>query len=204
MYKFFVKRVLDLFIALFALILFSPLLFVTTIVLAFANKGSVFFTQVRPGKNEKLFKILKFKTMNDRKDKQGNLLADHQRLTKIGALVRKTSLDELPQLLNVIWGNMSLIGPRPLLPEYLPLYNAEQQQRHLVKPGITGWAQVNGRNAISWEQKFALDVWYVKHLGFRLDLKILALTVKKVIMKEGISSTTSVTMEKFKGNSCTL
>ena len=142
--------------------------------------------------------------MNDRKDKQGNLLADHQRLTKIGALVRKTSLDELPQLLNVIWGNMSLIGPRPLLPEYLPLYNAEQQQRHLVKPGITGWAQVNGRNAISWEQKFALDVWYVKHLGFRLDLKILALTVKKVIMKEGISSTTSVTMEKFKGNSCTL
>ncbi len=200
MYKHFFKRLIDFVMALIGFIVLSPIFFVVTLLLFFANNGKSFFFQVRPGKNAKLFKIIKFKTMNDKQAKDGELLPDHLRLTKVGNFVRKTSLDEIPQLLNVLKGDMSLIGPRPLLPEYLPLYSAEQNRRHLVKPGITGWAQINGRNAISWEQKFKLDVWYVDHLSFLLDLKILLLTLKKVVVREGISSTTSVTMEKFTGN----
>ncbi len=173
---------------------------IVTIFLAIANEGKPFFFQVRPGKNEKLFKIIKFKTMNEKKDEQGNLLSDAERLTKVGAFVRKTSLDEIPQLLNVIKGDMSLIGPRPLLPRYLPLYNDEQRKRHNVRPGITGWAQINGRNAISWQQKFEYDVWYVENVSFMLDLKILLLTVKKVFVSEGISQEGQATMEEFKGN----
>lgn len=200
MYKNYLKRTLDFILGFFGFLLLSPILCVVTILLAIANQGKPFFFQTRPGKNEKLFNIVKFKTMNDQKDNNGNLLPDIQRLTKMGSFVRKTSLDELPQLLNVLKGDMSLIGPRPLLPEYLPLYNGEQKKRHLVRPGITGWAQINGRNAISWEDKFKLDVFYVKNLSFLLDLKILFLTLKKVVIREGISSKTSATMEYFKGN----
>lgn len=200
MYKFFIKRVFDFAAALVGIVLFSPLLFLVTIGLFVANQGQPFFFQTRPGKNEKLFRIIKFKTMNDKKNAEGNLLSDADRLTPIGAWVRKTSLDEVPQLFNVLLGDMSLIGPRPLLPEYLTLYNTEQKKRHAVRPGITGWAQVNGRNAISWMQKFEYDVWYVEHLSFKLDLKILFLTIKKVLIKEGINSNTSATMEVFKGN----
>lgn len=190
---------MDLILGVVGLLILSPIFVVVTFFLYFANDGSPFFFQTRPGKNEKLFNIIKFKTMNDRKDSNGNLLPDAERLTKVGKFVRKTSLDEIPQLINVIKGDMSLIGPRPLLPEYLPLYNAFQKQRHQVRPGITGWAQVNGRNAIGWDQKFEYDVWYVKHLSFLLDSKILLLTIKKVFVSEGISSDTSVTMEKFTG-----
>ena len=168
--------------------------------LAIANDGKAFFFQKRPGKNGRIFSIIKFRTMHEKKDAFGNLLPDAERLTAIGQVVRKSSLDEIPQLLNVIKGDMSLIGPRPLLPEYLPLYNDLQNRRHSVKPGITGWAQVNGRNAISWHQKFNFDVWYVENVSFLLDLKILWMTVKKVVIKEGISAEGSVTMEKFKGN----
>lgn len=200
MYSFYLKRVFDFSAALIGLALFSPLFLLVTIGLFLANQGKPFFFQLRPGKNEKLFRIVKFKTMNDKKDAEGNLLSDAERLTPIGAWVRKTSLDELPQLFNVLLGDMSLIGPRPLLPEYLPLYDEQQKRRHDVRPGITGWAQVNGRNAISWTQKFEYDVWYVEHLSLLLDLKILFLTIKKVIVKEGINSNTSVTMEVFKGN----
>ncbi|PJA06310.1 MAG: lipid carrier--UDP-N-acetylgalactosaminyltransferase, partial [Flavobacteriales bacterium CG_4_10_14_0_2_um_filter_35_18] len=164
-----------------------------------ANNGKPFFFQLRPGKNGKIFKIVKFKTMNDKKDHEGNLLPDAKRLTKIGSFVRKTSLDELPQLFNVLKGEMSLIGPRPLLVEYLPLYSEEQNRRHEVKPGITGWAQVNGRNAISWEDKFKYDVWYVDNASFLVDMRILFLTIKKVLGSENISSKTSLTIEKFKG-----
>ena len=199
MYKLFFKRFLDFFVALTGLVLLSPIFIVVTIGLFFANQGKPFFFQFRPGKNEKLFKIIKFKTMNERKDADGNLLSDAERLTKIGSFVRKTSLDEIPQLLNVIKGDMSLIGPRPLLPQYLPLYNDFQKKRHHVRPGITGWAQVNGRNAISWDQKFTFDVWYVENLTFLLDIKILFLTVKKVIVREGISQEGEVTMQAFKG-----
>lgn len=199
MYKY-IKPLIDFLVCLIALSLLSPILFLVTILLFWANGGKPFFFQLRPGKNAVLFKIIKFKTMNDKKDSNGELLPDHKRLTKIGAFVRKTSLDEIPQLINVLKGDMSLIGPRPLLPEYLPLYNEEQMRRHEVKPGITGWAQVNGRNAISWQEKFKLDVWYVNHVNFSLDLKIVWLTIKKVLLKEGISSATSVTMEKFSGN----
>lgn len=199
MYKY-NKAVIDFLGSLIALLLLSPILLVTTLLLFFANGGKPFFVQIRPGKGGKLFKIIKFKTMNDKKDVYGNLLPDNLRLTKIGNFVRKSSLDEIPQLINVLKGDMSLIGPRPLLPEYLPLYSEEQYRRHEVKPGITGWAQVNGRNAISWQEKFKLDVWYVNHLSFSVDLKIIWLTVKKVMVKEGISSSTSVTMEKFTGN----
>lgn len=170
-----------------------------TLLLAWANRGKPFFTQVRPGKDEQLFTLLKFRTMNDKKDADGKLLDDEKRLTGIGSWIRKTSLDELPQLLNVIMGDMSLVGPRPLLPEYLVLYTAEQRQRHNVKPGITGWAQVNGRNAISWEQKFELDTWYVHHMSFALDCKIIMMTLKKVINAEGISNAESATMPYFKG-----
>ncbi len=173
---------------------------VVTIGLYFANNGKPFFFQTRPGKNARLFRIIKFKTMNDKKDAQGMLLPDAERLTKIGSFVRKTSLDEIPQLLNVLKGEMSLIGPRPLLPEYLPLYSPEQYRRHEVRPGITGWAQVNGRNAISWQQKFEYDVWYVDHLSFALDLRILFLTLKKVLIREGINTDGQATTERFKGN----
>ncbi|MGF1924172.1 MAG: sugar transferase [Bacteroidia bacterium] len=200
MYKQFFKKLLDSILALVGFFLLFPVFLIVTMFLFISNQGKPFFFQIRPGLHGKLFKIIKFKTMNDKIDKNGELLPDELRLSKVGIFVRKTSLDEIPQLLNVIIGDMSLVGPRPLLPEYLSLYNEEQYRRHLVKPGITGWAQVNGRNAISWDQKFKLDVWYVNNVSFLLDLKILWLTVKKVIVKEGISSGQSVTMDKFKGN----
>ena len=200
MYKTVFKRVFDFLAALLGLVLLSPVFFIVTIGLYFANQGKPFFFQSRPGKNGVIFKIIKFKTMNDKKDKAGNLLSDGERLTKIGTFVRKTSLDEIPQLLNVLKGDMSLIGPRPLLPEYLPLYNEVQKRRHEVRPGITGWAQVNGRNAISWEKKFEYDVWYVEHLSFLLDIKIFFLTLKKVFVSEGINMQGQVTTEAFKGN----
>jgi undecaprenyl phosphate N,N'-diacetylbacillosamine 1-phosphate transferase len=200
MYKFFIKRTLDLIIAFVGLVIVSPILVIISIGLYFANSGKPFFFQLRPGKNAKLFKIVKFKTMNDKKDKTGNLLADAQRLTKIGAFVRKTSLDELPQLLNVLRGEMSLIGPRPLLPEYLPLYSKLQNTRHDLRPGITGWAQVNGRNALSWNQKFEYDVWYVDNMSFVLDIKIVLKTIQKVIKREGVNSGDFATMEAFVGN----
>ena len=200
MYKNYFKRFLDFLAALLGLFLLSPIFIVVTIGLFFANQGKPFFFQTRPGKNEKLFRIVKFKTMNDKKDAAGNLLSDAERLTKIGAFVRKTSLDEIPQLLNVLKGDMSIVGPRPLLPEYLPLYNAQQKKRHNVTPGITGWAQVNGRNAISWEDKFEYDLWYVEKISFELDIKIVFLTIKKVFISEGINADNSATTEAFKGN----
>jgi len=195
------KRTLDFCLTLFALVILSPLLLLIVIWLHFANKGAgVFFTQERPGKGGKIFKVIKFKTMTDERDADGNLLPDEQRLTKVGRFVRSTSIDELPQLINVLKGDMALIGPRPLLVQYLPLYNKEQARRHEVRPGITGWAQCHGRNAISWSKKFELDVWYVDHCSFLLDLKIILLTIKKVLVREGISSETSATMEPFTGN----
>ncbi len=200
MYKSFFKNIIDFILASFGLLVLSPIFIIAIIGLYFANQGKPFFFQLRPGKNEKAFKIIKFKTMNDKKDSDGNLLSDDLRLTKIGKFIRKTSLDEIPQLLNVIKGEMSLIGPRPLLPEYLPLYNQTQKKRHNVKPGITGWAQVNGRNAISWEQKFEYDVWYVDNISFILDFKIFFMTIKKVFIKEGINMQGQVTTEVFKGN----
>lgn len=200
MYRFVLKRIFDFLVASIGLIILSPIFIIVTGYLYFSNDGKPFFFQFRPGLNGKIFKIIKFKTMNDKKDADGVLLSDEARITKIGLFVRKSSLDEIPQLLNVLKGDMSLIGPRPLLPEYLPLYDELQNKRHLVKPGITGWAQINGRNAISWDNKFKLDVWYVENMSFLLDLKILWLTAKKVIFKEGISSDTSVTMEKFNGS----
>lgn len=200
MYKTVFKRIFDFFLALLGLCLLSPLLVIVSIGLYFANEGKPFFFQSRPGKNGVIFKIIKFKTMSDKKDNSGNLLSDGERLTKIGAFVRKTSLDEIPQLFNVIKGDMSLIGPRPLLPQYLPLYNELQHRRHEVKPGITGWAQVNGRNAISWDKKFEYDIWYVQHSSFKLDIKIFFLTIKKVFISEGINMQGQVTTEAFKGN----
>jgi len=196
-----IKRIFDLAASLIALILLSPILALLIICLHFANKGAgVFFTQPRPGKNEKIFNVIKFKTMTDEKDSKGNLLPDALRITTIGKLVRSTSLDEFPQLINVLKGDMALIGPRPLLVQYLPLYSERQARRHEVRPGITGWAQINGRNTIGWQQKFEYDVWYVEHISCLLDLKILFLTIKKVFMREGISSETSETMEAFRGN----
>ncbi|MDO9509997.1 MAG: sugar transferase [Candidatus Magasanikbacteria bacterium] len=200
MYNPYIKRILDFSIALLGLLILSPLLLFVIIGLTIANNGKPFFFQLRPGKDGKIFKIVKFKTMNDKKDNEGNLLPDAKRLTKIGSFVRKTSLDELPQLFNVLKGEMSLIGPRPLLVEYLPLYTKTQNRRHEVNPGITGWAQVNGRNAIGWKQKFDYDVWYVDHLSFLLDLKIIVLTIKKVLIREDITSSTSATMEIFRGD----
>jgi lipopolysaccharide/colanic/teichoic acid biosynthesis glycosyltransferase len=194
------KRGFDFILALVIFILFFPVFLACSMLLIIINKGTPFFFQTRPGKNEKLFKIIKFKTMTDARDAKGELLPDKERITWIGNIIRKTSLDEIPQLLNVIKGDMALVGPRPLLPEYLPLYDEEQKKRHLVKPGITGWAQVNGRNAISWKEKFKYDVWYVENQSFLLDVKILFLTVKKVFKSEGISAANSVTMEKFRGN----
>lgn len=200
MYKNFLKRLLDFLAAFFGLLVLSPVFIVVTIGLYIANKGKPFFFQERPGKDEKVFKIVKFKTMTDETDANGNLLPDADRLTKIGQFVRKTSLDEIPQLINVLIGDMSLIGPRPLLVQYLLLYNDTQKRRHNVRPGISGWAQVNGRNAISWEQKFEYDVWYVDHISFLLDAKILFLTIKKVFIREGISQEGEATMEFFKGS----
>lgn len=200
MYKRFFKRILDFFIALIGLVVLFPLLVLISIFLFFATSGSPFFFQNRPGKQGVVFKIVKFKTMNDKKDKEGNLFSDEIRLTKVGRFIRKTSLDELPQLINVVKGDMSLIGPRPLLIDYLQLYSDHQKRRHEVKPGITGWAQVNGRNAISWSEKFDYDVWYVTNCSFILDCKIVILTIKKVFMSEGISAAGSMTTEKFKGN----
>lgn len=200
MYNQFFKRFIDFFAAFFGLLLLSPIFIIVMIALFIANQGKPFFFQRRPGKNGRIFKIIKFKSMNDKKDAQGNLLPDADRLTKVGAFVRKTSLDEIPQLINVLKGDMSLIGPRPLLVQYLPLYNDFQKRRHEVRPGITGWAQVNGRNAISWNQKFEYDVWYVDHISFGLDIKILFMTLKKVFVREGISQEGEATMEVFKGN----
>ena len=200
MYKNGIKRIIDFVLSLIGLVVLSPVFIIVTILLYFANKGAgVFFTQERPGKEGQIFKVIKFKTMTDERDEKGELLSDKERLTKIGQFIRSTSLDEIPQLINVLKGDMALIGPRPLLVDYLPLYSKQQARRHEVRPGITGWAQVNGRNAISWTDKFKLDVWYVDHLSFQLDLKIFFLTLKKVFMREGISSDTSVTMEPFKG-----
>ena len=201
MYSHFLKRILDFLIVFCVLVTIWPILLLLIIWLHFANKGAgVFFTQERPGKTGKIFKVIKFKTMTDECDANGDLLPDEQRLTKVGKFIRSTSVDELPQLINVLRGDMALIGPRPLLPQYLPLYNKEQARRHEVRPGITGWAQVNGRNAISWTKKFELDVWYVDHCSFILDLRIIVLTIKKVFVREGISSETSATMEYFTGN----
>lgn len=199
LYRKYIKGVVDRLVAVIAFLLLSPVFLVLVILLAFANRGKPFFRQVRPGRQERLFRVLKFKTMNDRRDASGQLLPDVERLTPIGRFVRAASLDELPQLLNVVAGDMSLVGPRPLLPDYLPLYDARQRRRHEVKPGITGWAQVNGRNAIGWEQKFNYDVWYVDNLTPALDLKIIAMTVRKVFKREGISSATAATMERFTG-----
>lgn len=201
MYKSFIKRISDFLLSLIGLIVLSPVFLVVFILLFIKNSGNAFFFQKRPGKHQKIFKVIKFKTMNDKKDENGNLLPDARRLTGIGTFIRKTSLDEIPQLLNVLKGDMSLIGPRPLLIQYLPLYNEFQKKRHNVKPGITGWAQVNGRNAINWQRKFEYDVWYVEHMNFLLDIKIMFLTVKKVLRSEGINQRNSATIENFKGNS---
>lgn len=200
MYAHFLKRLIDFTIVLVVLLVIWPILFIITIWLHFANKGAgAFFTQERPGKDGKIFKVIKYKTMTDERDAQGNLLPDADRLTSVGKFVRSISIDELPQLINVLKGDMALIGPRPLLPQYLPLYSKEQARRHEVRPGITGWAQVNGRNAISWTKKFELDVWYVDHCSFALDLKIIFLTIKKVFIREGISQEGQATMEFFNG-----
>lgn len=201
MYKHFFKRVLDFFISLVALICISPILLVVTIWLHFANKGAgAFFFQERPGKDAKIFKVIKFKTMTDERDADGKLLPDEKRLTKVGKFVRSTSVDELPQLINVFKGDMSLIGPRPLLVQYLPLYSPEQARRHEVRPGISGWAQCHGRNAISWTEKFKLDVWYVDHCTLWTDIKVIFITIKNVLMRKDINSATSATMEVFNGN----
>lgn len=199
MYKNYLKRLFDFLAAFFGLILLSPIFIIVMVGLYFANQGKPFFFQARPGKNERIFKIIKFKTMNDKKNTQGNLLSDAERLTPIGAFVRKTSLDEIPQLINVLKGDMSLIGPRPLLIQYLSLYNDIQKRRHEVRPGITGWAQVNGRNAITWKRKFELDVEYVDNLSLLMDLKVFVTTFKKVFKSEGISQEGQVTAEAFNG-----
>lgn len=201
MYKYFFKRLIDFIIVFCVLVVIWPILLIITLWLHFVNKGAgAFFTQERPGKGGKIFKVIKFKTMTDERDADGNLLPDADRLTNVGRFVRSTSIDELPQLINVLKGDMALIGPRPLLVQYLPLYSKEQARRHDVRPGITGWAQVNGRNAISWTKKFELDVWYVDHCSFWLDVKIIFLTIKKVFVREGISQEGQATMEFFTGN----
>ncbi len=200
LYQKVIKSILDFLLALILLVILLPIIILTFLILSMVNKGKVFFVQKRPGLHGEIFELLKFKTMTDDKDSEGNLLPDHQRQTAFGQLIRKLSLDELPQLVNVLKGDMSLVGPRPLLPKYLPLYNDFQKHRHDVKPVITGWAQVNGRNAISWNQKFDLDIYYVRNISFVLDLKILFLTLKKVIIREGVNSSDVITMEEFKGN----
>ena len=201
MYKDFWKRVIDFILSLLTLAILWPILLVITIWLQFANKGAgAFFLQERPGKNGKIFKVVKFKTMTDERDAEGNLLPDADRLTNVGRFVRSTSIDELPQLINVVKGDMALIGPRPLLSQYLPLYSEEQARRHEVRPGITGWAQCHGRNAISWTEKFKLDVWYVDHCSFLTDLKVIGITIKKVLVRDGISQEGNATMEAFNGH----
>lgn len=200
MYANFFKRVFDFLAAAIGLLVLSPILMVITIILFFSNKGKPFFLHARPGKNEKIFKVIKFKTMNDKKDAEGNFLPFEQRVTGIGKICRKYSLDELPQLFNVLAGHMSIIGPRPLLPVYLERYNSRQKRRHEVRPGISGWAQVNGRNAISWDEKFELDIYYVTHISFLLDFKILLLTLKKVVLKEGVNSDENLNMPDFMGS----
>ena len=200
MYSNFFKQLIDFILSFLGLMILSPVFIIVFISLYIANEGKPFFFQARPGKNERIFNIIKFKTMTDKKDKEGNLLSDAERLTRMGSFVRKTSLDEIPQLINVLKGDMSLIGPRPLLVAYLPLYNEHQKRRHEIRPGITGWAQINGRNAISWEQKFEFDVWYVDHLSFWLDVKIIFKTIKKVFVSEGISADGQATITAFKGN----
>lgn len=200
MYKNFIKRCLDFILSLIAIIIFSPVILLLILLVRFKIGSPVFFKQERPGKNGNIFKMFKFRTMTNEYDKDGILLPDELRLTSFGKFLRSTSLDELPELFNILKGDMSIVGPRPLLVKYLPLYNDEQKHRHDVLPGLTGWAQVNGRNAISWEKKFDYDVWYTRNISFVLDLKILFLTVKKVFVREGISSGTSETMEEFTGN----
>ncbi|MES2847880.1 MAG: sugar transferase [Bacteroidota bacterium] len=200
MYRSFFKRLIDFFAALILLVIFLPVITIVALVLAYANKGKAFFCQQRPGQDEKPIYIIKFKSMTDEKDENGNLLPDNKRITKAGAFVRKYSLDELPQFINVLKGDMSLVGPRPLLFKYIPLYSEEQKRRHLVRPGITGWAQVNGRNSISWTEKFKLDVYYVDHLSFVFDIKILFLTVLKVVKKEGVNQSGERPMMPFNGN----
>lgn len=200
MYLKIIKPLFDFLIALLGCIFLLPVILLVTLILFIINKGNPFFFQIRPGKNGKYFRIYKFKTMTDERDEEGNLLPDSQRLTLIGRLIRKTSLDEIPQLFNVLKGEMSLVGPRPLLPEYLDVYTDTQKKRHLVKPGITGWAQVNGRNAISWTRKLELDVWYVKHVSMMLDIKILWMTFLKVLRSEGINTANMATTEPFNGN----
>jgi len=200
MYRFFFKRLIDLILAIIGFIIFFPFFLIIIISLFFFNRGKVFFTQERPGKGGKSFYVVKFKTMNDLRNSNGQLLPDHQRITVVGRFIRTTSLDEIPQLINVIKGDMALIGPRPLLVEYLPLYNQTQARRHEVRPGITGWAQINGRNAISWEQKFDFDVWYVDHISFGLDIRILWLTFVKVFKREGINAGSNATMGMFRGS----
>ena len=201
MYKHFFKRFFDFWISLIALICISPILLVITIWLHFANKGAgAFFFQERPGKDGKIFKVIKYKTMTDERDANGELLPDEVRLTKVGKFVRSTSIDELPQLINVLKGDMALIGPRPLLPQYLPLYSPEQARRHEVRPGISGWAQCHGRNAISWSEKFKLDVWYVDHVSLMTDLKVIWITIMKVLKRDGISQEGNATMEAFNGH----
>ena len=201
MYKHFFKRVIDFTLALLALLVIWPLLLCVTIWLHFANKGAgAFFLQERPGLHGKIFKVIKFKTMTDERDAEGNLLPDADRLTKVGRFVRSTSIDELPQLINVLKGDMALIGPRPLLVQYLPLYSKEQARRHEVRPGISGWAQCHGRNAISWTEKFKLDVWYVDHCSLWTDLQVIFITIKKVLVRDGISAEGQATMEFFNGH----
>lgn len=201
MYKHYIKRILDFCIALIAMLLIGWLFIVIALWLHYANKGAgVFYLQDRPGKDNRIFKVIKFKTMTDERDSEGNLLPDAQRLTRVGKFIRSTSIDELPQLINVLKGDMALIGPRPLLPQYLPLYSAEQMRRHEVRPGISGWAQCHGRNAISWTEKFKLDVWYVDHCSFLIDLKVIFATIKNVLQRKDINSATSATMEAFNGH----
>lgn len=200
MYNFFLKAFLDYCFSILAVFLLSPIFIGIFLALLLNNDGKVFFLQKRPGKNEKIFKIIKFKTMNDKRDSNGNLLPDHERLTTVGNVIRRTSLDEIPQLLNVLMGQMSIIGPRPLLPEYLPFYDEHQRKRHTVKPGITGWAQINGRNAVEWKKKFEYDVWYVENMSLLLDMQIMFLTLKKVFKLEGINREGEATNTKFRGN----
>ena len=199
-YRNIVKRFIDVIVSFTGLLLLSPVFLILTLLLCVVNNNKPFFLQLRPGKDNTIFKVIKFRTMNEKKDSLGNLLPDADRLTKTGKFVRSTSLDELPQLINVLRGDMSLIGPRPLLQEYLPLYSGEQSRRHSIRPGITGWAQVNGRNTISWQQKFEYDVWYVDHISFVLDVKIVVMTIRKVFVREGINSKSGNSMDLFTGN----
>lgn len=200
MYRKYIKRILDFILSLIALVILSPIILVIAILVRIKLGSPVIFKQKRPGLNEKIFTLYKFRTMTDAKDENGNLLPDNIRLTKFGKILRSTSLDELPELFNILKGDMSIVGPRPLLVKYLPLYNKSQKHRHDVRPGFTGWAQCNGRNALSWEEKFDLDIYYVNHVSFFIDVKILFKTVKIVLLREGISSDTSVTMEEFRGS----